>query len=751
MPKAELPPFPDKEALLDFIQNAGRPLAMRDIARHFDVRGADRRLLRQMVKELEAEGALEQPERRKVAPVGALPAVAVLEISGVDEDGELLARPVRETEGETPLIYMAPEKRGRSALAVGERVLAKLERQDDGTYSGAVIRRVGTAIKHEVLGIYETGPRGGRLKPTDKRAKYDYRISSADSKGATPGELVLAETRPHHKRAGDRQAVVIERLGSLENHRALSLIAIHEHGIPTRFSEAALAEAAAAGPASPNGRVDLRDLPLVTIDGADARDFDDAVFAEPDEDPKNPGGWHIVVAIADVAHYVRPESALDREARERGNSVYFPDRVVPMLPEALSNGWCSLRPEEDRATMAAHLWIDANGRLKRQKFVRGIMRSAARLTYEQVQLAHDGHPDDLTEPLAEQVIKRLYGAFTALVKAREKRGTLDLEIPERRPVLNDAGQVIGIEPRRRLDSHRLIEEFMILANVAAATELEKRRQPCMYRVHDQPDKARVDALREVLEGLGLKLAKGQVPKPQTFTRILDKVKGTEAAPVVSELILRAQAQAVYSPENIGHFGLALARYAHFTSPIRRYADLLVHRALITGLKLGSDGLPPTDAETFAEIGEAISMTERRAAAAERDAVDRMTAAFLQDRIGEVFAGRVSGVTRFGLFITLEESGADGLVPISTLPNDYYVHDERQHSLIGRRHGRVYTLGEKLAVELIEAQPLTGGLVLGVIETDEQEHTPSGRSTKGSKKKKPNGGRGKRSSTRRRNL
>src|SRR5690625_3828068 len=722
---------------------------MRDIARHFEVRGADRRLLRQMVKELEAEGALEQPERRKLAPAGALPAVAVLEISGVDEDGELLAQPVRETEGEAPLIYMAPEKRSRAALAVGERVLAKLERQGDGSYSGSVIRRLSSTARHEVLGIYEAGPRGGRLKPTDKRSKHDYRISSADSKGAEPGELVLAETRPHHKRGGDREAVVIERLGSLDNHRALSLIAIHEHGIPTRFSEAALAEAAAAGPVTPEGRVDLRDLPLVTIDGADARDFDDAVFAEADEDPKNAGGWHILVAIADVAHYVRPESALDRDARERGNSVYFPDRVVPMLPEALSNGWCSLRPEEDRACMAAHLWIDADGRLKRQKFVRGIMRSAARLTYEQVQLAQDGHPDEPTRPLRESVIGPLYGAFSALLKARQKRGTLDLDIPERRPVLDEDGQVIGIEPRRRMDSHRLIEEFMILANVAAATELEKRRQPCMYRVHDQPDKARVDALREVLEGLGLKLAKGQVPKPQTFTRILDQVKGSEAAPMVSELILRAQAQAVYSPENIGHFGLALPRYAHFTAPIRRYADLLVHRALISGLKLGNDGLPPMDPASFSEIGEAISMTERRAAAAERDAIDRMTAAFLEKRIGEVCAGRVNGVTRMSLFIRLEETGADGLAPISGLPDDYYIHDERQHSLVGRRWGRVYRLGQALTVELREAQPLTGGLILAIVETEEEVPKRGVKPTKGRKKEKPKGHRHQRTSSRRR--
>lgn len=749
MTKPTPPPFPDKEALLDYLQSAARPLAMKEIAQHFQVRGADRRLLRQMVRELEDEGALQKPERRKIAVAGALPSVAVLEISSVDEDGELLARPLREPEGEASLIYVRSDKTGRGALAPGERILASLERQSDGSYRARVIRRLGETARREIIGTYEIGPRGGRLKPTDKRAKYDYRVSAADSKGAEAGELVLAETRPYHRRGGERDAVVIERLGSLDNHRALSLISLYEHDIPTRFSEAALAEAAAAGPVSPEGRVDLRELPLVTIDGADARDFDDAVFAEPDGDPKNPGGWHLLVAIADVAHYVRPDSALDREARERGNSVYFPDLVVPMLPEALSNGWCSLRPGEDRACMAVHLWIDADGRLKRQKFVRGIMRSVARLTYEQVQLAHDGHPDEETAPLRESVIEPLYGAFRALLKARQRRGTLDLDLQERQPVFNEEGQVVGIEPRRRLDSHRLIEEFMILANVAAAEELEKRGQPCMYRVHDQPDKARVDALREVLEGLGLKLPKGQVPKPQTFTRILDQVKGTEAAPMVSELILRAQAQAAYSPENIGHFGLALARYAHFTAPIRRYADILVHRGLISGLKLGDDGLPAMDPESFQEIGVAISLTERRAAAAERDAIDRITAAFLEKHIGEVFAGRISGVTRFGLFITLEASGADGLAPISTLPEDYYIHDERQHCLIGRRTGRIFRLGQAITVELLEAQPLTGGLILGIIETEEEKAKPLPKASRRRSKEKAQKGRSERTSPRRR--
>jgi ribonuclease R len=602
---------------------------------------------------------------------------------------------------------------------VGERVLAKLRFLGEEGYEGKVIRRLGAGPR-QVLGIYERGTRGGRLKPTDKRAKSDYILRSADSMGAEPGELVLAEVKPHHPRLGEKEAKVIERLGGLDNHRALSLIAIHEHGLPTEFPDKVLAEAESAGPATLDSRADLRDLPLVTIDGADARDFDDAVFAEPDSQSAGPGGWHLVVAIADVAHYVRPDSALDRAAYSRGNSAYFPDRVVPMLPEALSNGWCSLRPDEERGCLAAHLWIDAEGEIRRHRFERGLMRSAARLTYEQVQAARDGDPDETARPLLERVIAPLYGAFDSLLLAREKRGTLDLDIPERRVLMSEAGQILGIELRQRLDSHRLIEEFMIAANVAAARELERLRQPCMYRVHDVPDKARVDALRDVLDGIGVRLAKGQVMRPKIFTQVLAQVAGGDHAALVSELVLRAQSQAVYSPENLGHFGLALPRYAHFTSPIRRYADLLVHRSLIRGLKLGPGGLTGGQEEKFEEIGQHISDTERRAAAAERDAVNRLTAAFLKDRVGADFVGRVNGVTRFGLFVTLEDTGADGLIPISTLPEDYYLHDEASHSLVGRRWGREYRLGQSLRVILNEADPLTGGIVLNLRDPDGEE-------------------------------
>jgi ribonuclease R len=450
----------------------------------------------------------------------------------------------------------------------------------------------------------------------------------------------------------------------------------------------------------------LRALDLVTIDGSDARDFDDAVWAEPDPDPANPGGWHIVVAIADVAHYVAPGSALDREARERGNSVYFPDRVVPMLPEALSNGLCSLKPAEDRACIVAQLWIDRDGRKRRHRFERAIMCSAARLTYEEVQATRDTGSKLL---IPKQRLDALYGAFAALDRARIARGALALDLIEYRVVLDAGGVPMAVEPRQRLDSHKLIEEFMILANVAAAEELEARRRPSLYRVHDAPDPDRVEMLRQALADSGvpgLALAKGQVLRPELFNRVLARVAGRPEAPVVNDLVLRAQAQAAYSPDNIGHFGLALPRYAHFTSPIRRYSDLVVHRALLGEIQ---------PHEQLEAIGKHISSTERRATAAERAALERCRAQLLGNRVGEVFAGRVNGVQRFGLFVTLTENGADGLLPIASLPPDFYRFDHKKMQLSGRHSRRSFGLGDALSLRLSESDPIGGRLVFRLAE------------------------------------
>ena len=706
-------PMPSKQEVLDFIRSQPGRVGKRELARAFNLKGADKIGLKAMLKELEGTGAIERGAHRRFARPGALPEVAVVEITATDTDGELIARPLAwEGEGRPPRIFMAPWRKGDVVVGVGDRVLAKLRRIKDDTYEGRTVRIVGEA-KARVLGVFDPMPDGsGRVRPTSRKEKADYNVPRGETGGAEAGELVMCDLLPG-RFYGLRQVAVKERLGRMGAPKSVSLVAIHANDIPFTFPDEVVASAEAAGPATMDHRLDLRPIPLVTIDGEDARDFDDAVWAERQED----GGWHCIVAIADVSWYVRPGDALDREAYKRGNSVYFPDRVVPMLPEQLSNGWCSLRPNEDRGCLAVHFWLDKDGNKTKHKFVRGMMRSAARLTYTQVQDAHDGRPDDLTGPLLEPVIKPLYGAWNALFAARTRRGVLELDIPERKVDISPDGQVLGIKPRPRFDSHRLIEDFMIQANVCAAEELERVRKPCMYRVHDQPSIEKLESLREFLSSMDLSLPKGQVLRPGQFNLILEKVKDTANETLVNEVVLRSQAQAAYSPENIGHFGLGLARYAHFTSPIRRYADLLVHRALVSGLKLGDGGLPPDCLPDFVEWGEHISATERRAATAEREAVDRYVTAFLADRVGASFAAKVSGVTRFGLFVNLLETGADGLVPVSTLPEDFYEHDEVHHALIGKRTRRQFQLGQMLDVVLHEANQLTGSMLFRLEEAE----------------------------------
>jgi ribonuclease R len=734
-------PFPTKEQVLAFIQDQDGPVGKREIARAFNLRGADRIPLKALLKELEQEGEVDRGRGRRLARSGALPEVTVIEIVGADEDGDLWARPVDfPTDDAEPRILVIDNKRTDRPLTGGDRVLARLERKDGDLYEAQPIRRLDHHAQR-VVGLFERDRHGqARIVPTDKRMKTEFSVAPQDVGAARSGDIVVAMVEPA-RRLGTPRARIIERVGRIGEAKSISLIAIVEHGIPQDFSVAALAQAADAKAASLGTRTDLRQIPLVTIDGDDARDFDDAVHAKPDPNPENPGGWILLVAIADVAHYVRSGDALDKAARERGNSVYFPDRVVPMLPEELSNGWCSLKPLEERPCLAVEMTINAAGKKLHHRFMRGLMRSAARLTYELAQQAMDGVTDDLTGPLLEPVIKPLYGAFRALLQAREERGTLDLDIAERRVFINPEGKIDRIVPRQRLDSHRLIEEFMIAANVAAAESLERRKQPCIYRVHETPDPARVEALREFLKGLDFTIAKGQVIRPKHFTSLLHKAANTPYAAMINSLVLRSQAQAVYAPENLGHFGLALARYAHFTSPIRRYADLLVHRSLITAYGFGEDGLPPEVGEQFVDIGDHISGTERRAAVAERESTDRYVAAFLSDRVGEIFAGRIASVTRFGLFVALDDSGADGLVPISSLPSDFYDHDEPGHALVGRRWGRTFQLGARVEVRLLAAAPLTGGMTFQIVSGGDfgEVDGPAGQQAPGARTGEPLGG------------
>ena len=701
--------LPSPEALLEFLNDHPEALGTREIARAFGIGAADQPALRAMLRNISRSGEAVRGGDRRFAAGAPLPEMVQVERQGSDADGFPLVRPVAwPGPGEAPLFRLAESAAG-DELPEGGRALARLVRRESGETEAEPVRRIETP-EGRIVGVFRRTRDGGEVIPADRRDRGEYRVLGHDASGILEGELVVAETLPS-RRFGGKRARIIERLGPADAPGSISRLTIAAFDIPSEFPRDALAEAAAAKPPNPigdlAGRADLRELALVTIDGEDARDFDDAVWAEPDDDPQNRGGWHIVVAIADVSHYVTPGSALDREAGHRGNSVYFPDRVVPMLPEALSNDLCSLKPGEHRACVAAHLWIDDSGHKRRHRFERALMRSAARLTYEAVQAAHDT-PTGAAIPLAPERLAALYDAFAALDRARRARGALELDLAEHRVVLDDERRPVAVVVRNRLDSHRLIEEFMILANVAAAEELEARHQPCMYRVHDAPAAEKLDALRDFLDerGIsGLALAKGQVIRPALFNRILEKARGTAEAPIVNELVLRSQAQAVYSPNNIGHFGLALPRYAHFTSPIRRYADLVVHRALTAPA-----GRPPLAGEALGAVADHISMTERRAASAERAALDRYRATLFSAAIGTVYPARITGVAPFGFFVTLPESGADGLVPVSTLPSDYYDHDPRRHRLVGRRSGTQFALGDAVTVRLAEADPVGGRLL-----------------------------------------
>ncbi len=725
--------FPARDAIVAFVRAHPGTVGTREIAREFGLKNADRAELKRILRELADEGVIEK-RGRKIAEPAALPATLMADISGRDADGELIATPTEWDEvesGEPPKIRIHVPRRPPpgTAAGVGDRALLRIEKLDDAegsVYRARVIKVVDHA-KSRVLGIFRALPDGGgRLIPVDKKqVGRELNIAKADSAGAEDGDLVSVDLI-RSRGFGLASGKVKERLGSLASEKAVSLIAIHSHEIPQAFSPSALRDAEAAKPATLAGREDWRELPLVTIDPPDAKDHDDAVHAELDPDPSNKGGYIVHVAIADVAFYVRPGSALDRDALTRGNSVYFPDRVVPMLPERISNDLCSLVPGEPRGALAVRMVIGADGRKRSHSFHRILMRSAAKLNYAQAQAAIDGRPDDTTGPLLDPILKPLYDAYATVKKARDERDPLDLDIPERKILLKPDGTVDRVVVPERLDAHKLIEEFMILANVAAAEMLEKKAQPLIYRVHDEPTLEKVHNLQEFLKTLDLPFAKSGALRPSLFNYVLAQVKGHDAELLVNEVVLRSQSQAEYAAENYGHFGLNLRRYAHFTSPIRRYADLVVHRALIRGLGLGEGALPETETvETLSEVAAQISVTERRAMKAERETADRLIAHFLADRIGATFQGRISGVTRSGLFVKLSDTGADGLIPIRTLGTEYFNYDETRHALVGTRSGAMHRLGDVVDVRLVEAAPVAGALRFELLS--EGTVAPRGRS------------------------
>jgi ribonuclease R len=731
----------DKTDILNFIRSAPKAVSKREIAGAFHIKGGENRVaLKQILKLLEKDGIIiKQPGGDYSVPDG-LPNVTVVEILSITVDGEVWAAPTdwnEELQGPKPKIEIQPDKKHFPVLKEQARALVRLKRINDKFYEAHVIKPLDTE-RGRVLVRIAIQKKGPVLIPTDKRAKYDFDVNPGDLNGAKEGDLAVGEIQPSRS-AGKKRVLITEVIGRRDDPKAISLISLHEAGLRDYWPEAVIKDTEGMKVPDVKGREDLRDISLVTIDGADARDFDDAVFAE-----KTDEGFHLIVAIADVAYYVRNGMALDNEAQRRGNSTYFPDRVVPMLPEALSNDLCSLRPHEPRACMAVHMWIDANGQMKKYKFVRGLMRSEARLTYEQVQAAHDGLTDDTTGPLLEPVIRPLYEAYAVLDKARQERGALDLDLPERKILIDAKGNMTGVVRRERLDAHKLIEEFMILANVAAASALEAKRDadqyPCLYRIHDKPSFDKLESVREFIESFGLSLPKGQVTRPAQINGVLKQGAKLPYSHLISQVILRSQSQAVYSTGNIGHFGLALERYAHFTSPIRRYADLMVHRALISAYDLGPGGLTEEERVRADEIAQHISGTERTSMEAERSAVDRFTAAYLSEQIGAEFSGKISGVTRFGLFVTLDESGADGLIPMRAIGDDFYVHEEAQHALIGRRKGKVFRLGAKVTVRLTEADGVTGSTMLELAGESRNGADIPGMSFKNKKMGRNTGGR-----------
>ncbi len=733
--------IPDKQEILEWIEQNPTQTAKRDIAKAFGIKGAARIDLKRLLKELEAEGHLEKRKNTYRDP-DSLPPVSVLLVLGPDKDGDLYAKPMEwQGEGQVPRVLLIL-RASDPALGEGDRILARLTQVmgESHHYEGRLIRRIGTN-PHKVVGIFRKRTEGGRILPIDKGSDREWAVAADATGGARDGELVEAEQAGPKGRMGLPRARILQRLGDPSAPKAVSLIAIHQHNIPDDFPDDVIAEADAATPKDLKGREDLREVPLVTIDPVDARDRDDACFAEADPDPANEGGHILWVAIADVAAYVTPGSALDREARKRGNSTYFPDRVVPMLPDVLSGDLCSLHEHVDRACVAVRMVLDAKGNKLSHGFHRGLMRSRASLNYQEVQDAIDGQPNDRTEPLLEPVLKPLYAAYAALDAARDVRQPLDLDLPERRIELDEDGTVRSVNFRERLDAHRLIEEFMVLANVCAAETLLAKKTPLLFRTHEEPTPEKLESLRETAAAAGYTLAKGQVLQTAHLNRLLDQAAGSADAELINISTLRSMTQAYYGPHHIGHFGLALRSYAHFTSPIRRYADLIVHRALITAHGWGKDGLSPHDIDDLEATGVHISDTERRSMMAERDTTDRYLAAYLSERVGSEMTGRISGVARFGAFVKLDETGADGLIPIRNLGREYFHHDKDAGTLMGSDTGQLIRLGQRVTVRLAEVTPVTGGIALDLLEIEDQQvaqkrQSPAGRSPgrKGAKAK-----------------
>ena len=737
--------LPSRKQILDFIATSDQPAGKREIARAFGLSGQTKIDLKRLLKDMADEGLIDSSPGRAFHQAGGVPKVTVLRVQAVDDGGAVWAVP-EQWHAETPPPRLRLIERGRrSALGIGDRVLARTEERGQG-FIAHPMKKLASAAEL-VLGVVRRDGERFWLSPVDKRERREFGI--VDLKDAEAGDLVLCEVSGRPPRVTARVDAV---LGDPFAPRSFSLIAIHKHGLRHEFAQEAIDEAHRVAKLPLGEREDLTHLPIVAIDPEDARDHDDAIWAEPDGE----GGWNAIVAIADVSFYVRPGSELDREARTRGNSVYFPDRVVPMLPEELSAEICSLKEGEDRAAMACHLKIDAQGNLNSWRFSRAKVRIAANIAYEDAQAAIDATSEERIEvssptcsmpevegpvpqELVDKALKPLWGCWRALFAARRKRDPLELDLPERRVMLDEKGRIASIAPRDRLDAHRLVEDYMIAANVAAARALEAKKSPVMYRVHEPPSHEKLVALKGYLATFGIEFAMGQVIKSGTFNRVIERVGEADGREEIMEQLLRTQMQARYGPERLGHFGLALATYAHFTSPIRRYADLLVHRALVKSYRLGEGGLPPGDEERFEQIGEQISMLERRAMEAERETVDRYVAAYLSDQVGQLVECRITGVQPFGFFATVEDLGGDGLIFAKDFGQEYFRFDEAARALVGDESGETYRVGQRLTLRLADANPVSGSLRFELPEGSYGGAAPAPRSdrTRGRRGRPPN--------------
>ena len=681
-------PIPGRNELLDYLNEAGRPQKTEAIMTAFELRG--QRMRSQLSDRLQAmvrAGQIIENRRNEFCLTGKIELVPG-KVSG-HRDGFGFVIP---DDGSDDIYLSAREMR---AAFHGDRVAVKVVGADRrGKPEGKLVEVLERGT-HEVTGQFIRERGIGIVVPDNPKISHRILIGKGDAAGAKPGQIVVARILDYPSYVEQPTGKIVDVIGAPDQKGIATDIAIQSHGIPSKWPRAVRDEIRKFGKSVPTaakqGRVDLRDVPLVTIDGADARDFDDAVYCE-----KSGRGWRLMVAIADVAHYVEIDSPLDREAIARGTSVYFPDRVVPMLPEVLSNGLCSLNPKVDRLCMVCDMRVSAEGKVTRATFEEGVMRSRARLTYGQVNdfLIGDMRavPRDVHEP-----VRRLHDLYKAFSKARGRRGAIELDLPQIRFELNPDGEIDQIRTVERNDAHRLIEECMIAANVQAAKFLRRHRIPGLYRVHARPDTERFDELRQYLVSLGLKVPHSEHVEPRQFAKLLKDVKDRPDSSAISMQMLRSLTHAEYTPENIGHFGLALDAYAHFTSPIRRYPDLLVHRAIRHIVRGGKPGRFAYDKNKMERLGAITSAHERRAEDATREVEAWLKCQYMVDRVGETYDGVVTGVTNFGIFVQISELMIDGLVHVTNLPNDYYHYDAGRQQMTGERTGRTFGLGEPMKV------------------------------------------------------